>query len=977
MSAATGPGDDLEAELTGELERLADRRIAHAFNPQRGQEPLNIPRLTELAQQLEPQQWQADRVAALTRLVGTAAAAIPRDRVRPETEATWEQFAHSAYNLAGDSLAHVDGHRYTFLLDRFFSSAGLEQLPSRTRGHDARRLRAKLAAALSTMQQEYVRVLEDHPQVTEGGDNEESAPHTTEPRRHVSVDGVPLWTSSYVPRAAIQDQFRSYVSTGQRLITLVGQPGSGKSRAAYEFAEQYAQVAGLPGIWLDGSSEYFLRAGIIRHLRLIGVDVPEEADRLHLSFFAMLCGSPEVSVVVIDNLSNPELLLRVVPRPPTALVLVTSELPCQPSFAGGQIAVTPMSDDEAFELASQLMPSVRQDSQRHLAYALGLLPLAIAHAAGLLNGSFGIDTEQLIELLEADPSEVLEIEVIENHRALSVVYSSIVDRLRREAPAAWQVLCILSAIHASKVPSDLVNDIYVSLLEQGDAQPSLSAGPISGIATLTKMQIVQARDDGFSMNSLAWRLITRHTSTEHVRVARSAYPLLRQRLAKVRETTETSSTPDVLYAAALGLMWNYSNDDIGTPDDGELGEMLAQIAAGLNRRGGSNDLLRWVMRSPLAHELIHSGRLQRLPFKQLVAQLRPTLITGAGLSPEPPVLYADDRFQSEWLDTSGNLDKEAVASRPVAYLAKHRGFEVCPTCVDDDDVGFEFPRGLADYEHGEPSFLDDSAKWYADHGYWGEAEKRYDELGTLAAAPEYAGLHFIVQAQLGKAEVEVWRRKFGTAAEALYALTHVDGAIEGMPHRQSGYMNEVTGDLFRLLICNTIAREGVMLKLAAEIPIDELYRGAIGRYGDFNDHPRMAVAELKLAAFLAYRDIDAASERVRNVRNYLAADRPGHLRLTVLALKLRFLSKKFNTQAYELAWRCAAVATRTFDWYWRAESLLMAHLGGRQLGVEADDLRLLDHAVRRAYNRLQRPDRVSILERGVDSASGRVDLLTD
>ncbi|MGQ0572913.1 MAG: hypothetical protein ACT4RN_01770 [Pseudonocardia sp.] len=976
MQVIGAANSGLLRELRGELVQLANRQISDALHSDRGQKPLDIPHLISLAQLLETEQWSSDSTGALTSIIKRATNRLPARKICEGTDATWRQFAFAAYNLSGQSMDHVDGKKYTHLLREFFDLASLRDLSDGTRRNYAHDLRSKLAAALLKMKHEYLaEVASSSSLATEGEASNRLLQLQSDPPRCAHIDAAPRWTSSYVSRADIQEQFNSHVSAGQRLITLVGQPGSGKSRTAYEFAVQHAQDAELPGVWLDGSSEYLLRAGIIRYLRLVGAEIPEATDELYLSFFAMLCGSTKVSVVVIDNVSSSELLLRVVPRPPSALVLVTSEEALRSALVQDQVKVSPMAEAEAEILVRQLLPQLTAAQRHRLAMVLGCLPLAITHTAGLLNGQFGINSKHLLDLLDEDPADVFGVELGE-HRALSIVYGSIVARLLNESPGAWRTLSILTAVRASPMPFTLISDLYSAVTEEADNRAALSGGAIAGLATLERMQLVQASDRGLTMNPLARRLIAHHLREQHVHVTRSAYVVVRDMLSAGVSESALSALRDSLYLVALDLVSNDATDTTGLGDRA-LGELLAEIATELNRRGGSNELLRWLVRSPLAKGLTRSGRLATPEYGRLVAQLQPALITGIALSPDRPEKYDGEGFLAMMAGLVGDPDRQAVAARPATYFFQEHGLGPVPPDKDIHDIHLEFPRDMAVYEHGELSFLEDSARWFADHGSWDEADKRYDALERMAAAPDIGESCFDVQALLGKAAVAVWRRRFGGVVLNLAALSERTQADERILPIQDGLTAELSGDFFRLMVCESILEDGVLLVDGESFDIGSMYTSALECYGSFNDHTRMATAELKLAAHLACRDVAAGRDRISNVGNYLAPTRPGHLRRTVLSLKLQLLSGKFRDDDYELAWKCAALATRTMDWYWRAEALLLALMGSRQIRAAKSELDVLDQAVRHAYGKLQRPDRIRLIDCSLASAVDRVDLLTD
>ncbi len=220
------------------------------------------------------------------------------------------------------------------------------------------------------------------------------------PRSQRSTSNLPRELTSFVGRAReLADVEALLEREPRRVVTLVGPPGTGKTRTALRLSRELRDRGGLPGgAWfvdLDaarGAVELFERTALVLGLRL-----PENADAS--DFIGHVIAARGRALFVFDNVEQlvgaaADALQSFRATAPEALILVTSREPLR--IAAEQIyELLPPAEPEALELLLERAPgfSLTDDNAQtvsHVLHVLDKIPLAIELLAARV-GVLGIE----------------------------------------------------------------------------------------------------------------------------------------------------------------------------------------------------------------------------------------------------------------------------------------------------------------------------------------------------------------------------------------------------------------------------------------------------------------------------------------------------------------------------------------------------------------------------------------------------------
>jgi hypothetical protein len=235
---------------------------------------------------------------------------------------------------------------------------------------------------------------------------------------------------AYISRQGLHHELEALVASGQRLIVLRGDAGTGKSRLALEMAKVLAPSEGRVVV-LRANDPDLLLHDILGFLSRDGMyaDVGQ-AMPVAYAFKRLLEDhrTPAV-VVVIDNVEDDKVIDQLVPASLRSVVLVTS----RESLLSGRrkaatVLVENMEPDEAVEMVRSRIPGVEDNDARLLASALDGRPLAIEHACALIMEDEAQTTiEEFCRMLRIDVAKLLD--AAPANTTLVAIYRSILKRL--------------------------------------------------------------------------------------------------------------------------------------------------------------------------------------------------------------------------------------------------------------------------------------------------------------------------------------------------------------------------------------------------------------------------------------------------------------------------------------------------------------------------------------------------------------------
>jgi hypothetical protein len=261
-------------------------------------------------------------------------------------------------------------------------------------------------------------------------------------------------------------------ATEPRVRVLTGLGGVGKTSVAVEFAHRRAYAYGL--VWQFNTGDPAALDGQVGQLAgLLGVlDGPGDVlGAVH----AQLAGMRQRWLLVLDNVTDPAVVSRLVPSGGSGDVLVTTQ---RTDWPARWVVPVPVLERE---VAIEFLLSQAHDGDvvaaGQVADALGLLPLALAQAAAFLRAT-GRATAAYLDLLSSERARVLRRVVPGGYgRAVAGAWSAAVEQMQA-TPGAVALLRLLSCYAPDAIPIRL-------LLPDGRGLPAgIEAGVAGELAAL-------------------------------------------------------------------------------------------------------------------------------------------------------------------------------------------------------------------------------------------------------------------------------------------------------------------------------------------------------------------------------------------------------------------------------------------------------------------------------------------------------------
>lgn len=276
----------------------------------------------------------------------------------------------------------------------------------------------------------------------------------------------------YVSRPDLEKRFSEVLSSGERLVLIHGEAGTGKTTLALHLTRSFLRFAAhdwIPVIPFQeggkGPVEDSFREMLDRHgFAVSDVGVSE----LVVTFRKLVTSETPPPVVVLDNIDSRTELERFVPPGVRSRIIITSRKNLDSKVVNiAPIEVMNMANDEAVQLVSLHSQGLQEDGKKYLAEALDFRPLAIVHGcACLINAPYNGDLTAFLESLRENVAVVLESYGDDEDTTITAIYRMIVDALKRQPQyvllaldlviLAYPVRSVQEALRLSWPPSDVV-----------------------------------------------------------------------------------------------------------------------------------------------------------------------------------------------------------------------------------------------------------------------------------------------------------------------------------------------------------------------------------------------------------------------------------------------------------------------------------------------------------------------------------------
>ncbi|MEV8633803.1 tetratricopeptide repeat protein, partial [Streptosporangium sp. NPDC051023] len=229
--------------------------------------------------------------------------------------------------------------------------------------------------------------------------NQTPPPVPVRPEGQVVSADIPREPKAFQPRPELMEALRQAAQSGQAAVicALTGARGVGKTQIAAAYARHCARQGWPLVAWVHAETGDQLVAGLDAVAADLGITVPgEDAAAGARRLKKWLTGQSERCLIVLDNLSDADLVAPWLPPLGTVQVVISSNYRSV-ELLGTAVRVDVFTDAEALaflrERADRPWRADAEAQARALAQEVDHLPLALAAAAYVINRqSLGYDT---------------------------------------------------------------------------------------------------------------------------------------------------------------------------------------------------------------------------------------------------------------------------------------------------------------------------------------------------------------------------------------------------------------------------------------------------------------------------------------------------------------------------------------------------------------------------------------------------------
>jgi tetratricopeptide (TPR) repeat protein len=348
------------------------------------------------------------------------------------------------------------------------------------------------------------------------------------------VSNLPPRNRNFTGRAELLDRLRESLHPGQpaaviqaQAQTLHGLGGIGKTQVALEYAYRHQGDYDLIW-WVTAEQPATIPDQLATLARRLGL--PEQANQAEtVQVLWDTLRRRDRWLLVFDNAEDLADLRSWWP-PDSGRVLVTSRHPTWAGLAAG-ITVDVPPRDEAVAFLQQRAGTDLQTADA-LAEALGDLPLALEQAAAYLEET-GSSAREYVQLLDEHAAELFALGTPSgSEHTIATTWTVALERLRRHAPAAEDLLTLCAFLAADDIPRTLPAQ-HATLLPEPLA--TAAADPVAWqqtVGMLRRHALVTTSADSLGVHRLV-QAVVRHTlePDQHrqwaevaMRLVRAAFP---------------------------------------------------------------------------------------------------------------------------------------------------------------------------------------------------------------------------------------------------------------------------------------------------------------------------------------------------------------------------------------------------------------------------------------------------------------------
>jgi class 3 adenylate cyclase/tetratricopeptide (TPR) repeat protein len=245
------------------------------------------------------------------------------------------------------------------------------------------------------------------------------------------------------------------LKTDGAVAVVHGLGGVGKSSVAREYGWRNRDAYSVVW-WLNAQNEDGIIDGLLRLGTMFAQGLDKLADRRVAAqrvINSVLGGFDKPVFLVFDNLEDEALLRRWLPRT-GARALVTSR---DASLIGDVITIPlqvwSLDISVAYLRRASGRPDLSEADARDIAQALGMLPLALAHAAAALRGMRMTRPQRYLQRINAHLKNAPR--GAEYPRSVFATFSESILHAEQQAPGAAAVLCFAGSFAPDAIPEEL------------------------------------------------------------------------------------------------------------------------------------------------------------------------------------------------------------------------------------------------------------------------------------------------------------------------------------------------------------------------------------------------------------------------------------------------------------------------------------------------------------------------------------------